>query len=388
MVRAVCLVNASDNERGDHTWLVTLNADGSNVQKIPMVKLRINVYGTPVPLPDGRHIGIMLRVMSMRPHAAPDHWEIATLDIQTSTVKHIAEGMMPHWSPDGKTIVYTVVTKEDPQSKLRTYQLWTMNADGKNARAIAPEGTCNASFSPDGKQIAYVGIDDHHTNLFVSDADGKNAHKLTTIPAVYASPRWLPDSSGIVFAAGKHLVRAANSANAPAKTKTPGKTKGAQPKAKGASAKAKAKAAQHNSETGEGPSQEKSFDEMRPDTIFVITPDGSSMHPISPRLAPPSLPSDKPSTVCLDEDAIESIRLGMKPRVVPQVTRKSKNETKAASVPAGHTVTFQGTKVFLRDASGKLTPMPDGYYQLPNGMKIFVRDGMKTRRDFSDGDDD
>jgi hypothetical protein len=47
--------------------------------------------------------------------------------------------------------------------------------------------------------------------------------------------------------------------------------------------------------------------------------------------------------------------------------------TKLSTIPAGCTVVFNGTKAFLRDASGGRKPMPDGDYQLPNGGFVSVR---------------
>ena len=72
-----------------------------------------------------------------------------------------SSGSAPHWSPDGKSIAYE--GSADGQSGL-----WVAQADGSGATFIAPvEGTDgpvpgagNAiSWSPDGKQIAFVSID-------------------------------------------------------------------------------------------------------------------------------------------------------------------------------------------------------------------------------------
>ena len=47
--------------------------------------------------------------------------------------------------------------------------------------------------------------------------------------------------------------------------------------------------------------------------------------------------------------------------------------TKLSVIPPGCTVVFNGTKAFLRNASGGRKPMPDGDYRLPNGEFLSVR---------------
>ena len=63
-----------------------------------------------------------------------------------------------------------------------------------SARGLAP------SWSPDGRRLAYVapaagGL----TDVYVSDADGKNRSPLTRTPqAAEAAPRWAPDGRRLV----------------------------------------------------------------------------------------------------------------------------------------------------------------------------------------------
>src|SRR5207302_4657822 len=57
-------------------------------------------------------------------------------------------------SPDDKTLAFTVSTSNLPHAK-RTTNIWVMDADGQNARAITRgDGDSTPRFSPDGKQLA------------------------------------------------------------------------------------------------------------------------------------------------------------------------------------------------------------------------------------------
>src|ERR1700742_2372127 len=60
-----------------------------------------------------------------------------------------------HFSPDGKTIVYTVSTPDLPRAK-RTTQIWLMDADGHNARQITNGDKSSNSplFSPTVRWLA------------------------------------------------------------------------------------------------------------------------------------------------------------------------------------------------------------------------------------------
>jgi TolB protein len=74
------------------------------------------------------------------------------------------------------------------------------SGDGLRLIAEAPDDIISHSWSPDGKQIAYVLNAGRAANLFIVDSDGTNAAQLTTYTSdrVYA-PQWSPDGKQIMF---------------------------------------------------------------------------------------------------------------------------------------------------------------------------------------------
>jgi Tol biopolymer transport system component len=123
-----------------------------------------------------------------------------TKRIQTST---------PAWSPDGRFIAFT---RNDDMGEYTTFSeddLFVMDADGDNAHQLSTDrnGTHagQPTWSPDGRQIAYIqgssvpsGQPSRPGSLYVMDADGGNVHRLTRGDAD-VDPAWSPDGTEIAY---------------------------------------------------------------------------------------------------------------------------------------------------------------------------------------------
>ncbi len=118
----------------------------------------------------------------------------------------------PRLSPDGKRLAYLSSRHQDSYLYLRGHvmgflSLMVADADGKNPTQL-PVGkgrTAAFAWSPDGKQLvlsvsAADDAGDPAFNLFVCDADGKNARQLTHLPLA-TDPAWRPGTSEIAFVA-------------------------------------------------------------------------------------------------------------------------------------------------------------------------------------------
>ncbi|HQZ96511.1 MAG TPA: hypothetical protein PLP21_09350 [Pyrinomonadaceae bacterium] len=99
----------------------------------------------------------------------------------------------PAISPDGKRVAFTAFSK-----------LYTMDLAGGTPKRLttSDEGEFMPTWSPDGKNIAYVTWTNAGGHIYSISAEGGNARKLTTAAAYYSSPVYSPDGSKIVFITG------------------------------------------------------------------------------------------------------------------------------------------------------------------------------------------
>ena len=135
---------------------------------------------------------------SPRPAPAADTGRAFTLD-DLYRAKAVGE---PAISPDGKAIVYTVTTN-DWATKKKTAALWRVDTDGTNARPLTTGEARDehASFSPDGKTLAFVSTRTGEPQLFFLPLGGGEAEQKTRFPGGIDGPAFSRDGRFVVFAA-------------------------------------------------------------------------------------------------------------------------------------------------------------------------------------------
>jgi dipeptidyl aminopeptidase/acylaminoacyl peptidase len=108
-------------------------------------------------------------------------------------------------SKDGSKAAF-IVTAIEPDGDTKweykyVNQVWMVSTDGNSApkQLTTKEGSSQADFSPDGKQLAFVRAVDGKPQVFLLSLDGGEAVQLTKYKYGAGTPRWSPDGKQILF---------------------------------------------------------------------------------------------------------------------------------------------------------------------------------------------
>ena len=114
----------------------------------------------------------------------------------------------PEWTPDGRAILFSAVRKSDWEMIANDSEVYRFDIDsGRISTLTDRRGPDNGPIvSPDGRQIAYVGYDDHkkgfeQADLYVMNADGSGAHRVAPgLDRSINQLEWSADGRSIVAA--------------------------------------------------------------------------------------------------------------------------------------------------------------------------------------------
>ncbi|HEX9930210.1 MAG TPA: S9 family peptidase [Pyrinomonadaceae bacterium] len=109
----------------------------------------------------------------------------------------------PRVSPDGKRVVYTIVSEVmTPDKSEFVTQIWMASADGKENVQITfgDKSSTNPKWSPDGNWIAFTSNrKDNKNNLYLLRLNGGEAEPLTDVKTGISDFEFSPDGRSIAF---------------------------------------------------------------------------------------------------------------------------------------------------------------------------------------------
>ena len=192
--RRIAFTSASFSD-GD--WgIYVMNADGSGVERLTSP---LTEAAHPAWSPDGQRIAFS---------SNPDgHMEIYAMNADGSGVERLtscsdAVSSSPAWSPDGQRIAFARTVRDRRTALWRPgeWDIYVMDADGSDAERLTYFGFKSTfpAWSPDGRRIAFESDIGINSEIYMMNADGSDIVGLTD-SAGSASPAWSPDGRRIAF---------------------------------------------------------------------------------------------------------------------------------------------------------------------------------------------
>ncbi len=138
--------------------------------------------------------------------------QIFVLPVEGTTPRQLTSGEFNHggslaWTPDNKAIVFSANRHKDWEYDPQNSEIHRVSvADGSISALTDRHGPDRSpAISPDGKKVAYLGLDERYqgyqvTHLYVMNIDGKNSRWLIKdLDRSISSPIWSSDGKGIYF---------------------------------------------------------------------------------------------------------------------------------------------------------------------------------------------
>ncbi|MCA9063433.1 MAG: PD40 domain-containing protein [Planctomycetaceae bacterium] len=130
-------------------------------------------------------------------------------DTETGAVQRLTDRNDPEYdavySPDGSQAAFSFDKTSPNQGDIEVYRI---DLKSKELKPVATgDGKLSheewATWSPDGKQIAFSSTREGNQELHVTEIDGGDWVRLTSDPGIDAHPAWSPDGKSIAFSTNR-----------------------------------------------------------------------------------------------------------------------------------------------------------------------------------------
>ena len=212
------------SQQPDADWKAKESAHLTNVKQLTFDFVRA---GEGYFSPDGRSIIFQAEEKD----TGNPFYQIFVMELDSGKYRRISPGVgkttCSFFSRDGKKVIFAsshldpdakkkqaeeyVRREDDRKQNIRRRYVWDFdeymdifeaNPDGTQLKRLTDAKGYDAegSYSPDGKQIVFCSNRDGNLELYIMDADGKNARKLTNVPGCYnGGPFFSPDGKKVIF---------------------------------------------------------------------------------------------------------------------------------------------------------------------------------------------
>lgn len=125
-------------------------------------------------------------------------WRLKVVEAGGGNPVTVVEGNEPilsvTWSPDGKNIAYVAFVRG--RSGIYILDL----PSGQVADVVSVPGINGApAWSPDGRQLAYCSSLGANSDIYVKDLESGQTSRLTQLPSIETEPTWSPDGLTIAY---------------------------------------------------------------------------------------------------------------------------------------------------------------------------------------------